>query len=106
VSEAKKPNTRTSTKRSSRRRYPGIESLDIRAKIDHFFQSSTVIAEGEKSRRVTCFEAILHQLSQQSEAGSPKATKLLTRYINFAASRGKSGKVELFYVGDNMEIGQ
>ena len=77
MSEAKKPNTGTSTKGSNRRRYPEIQALDIRAKIDHFFLSSTVIAEGEKSRRVTCFEAILHQLSQKSEAGSRRATKLL-----------------------------
>jgi hypothetical protein len=100
MSEAKRPRTGISTKRGKRRRYPEIEALDIRAKIDDFFMSSTVIVEGQTSRRVSCFEAILYQLSQQWEAGSRRATKLLTRYINFAASLGRAGGIEIRYLDE------
>jgi hypothetical protein len=86
--------------RPSGLRRQASQRLDIPAMIDDFFQTTVVLTQGETSRRVPCFEAILHQLWLKSMAGSAKASKLLTRYINFAGSRGGSGGFEIRVIPD------
>jgi hypothetical protein len=76
------------------------QSLDIHALIDDFFWTRFVVSEGESSHRMPCFEVIIHQLLLKSMSGSRKAGKLLMRYMNFAASRSKSGGIEARSIPD------
>lgn len=93
MSEARDSKPKRPRPKSRRRRES--QGLDVAGMIDAFFQSHTVIKEGERSRRVTCFEAILHHLWLKSMAGNRKASKLLTRYMEFATSRGVPNALEI-----------
>jgi hypothetical protein len=68
--------------------------------IDAFFQSDVVITESGRPRRANAFKVILHQLSLKEMAGSRKASKLLTRYINFAARQRSSDEIEVRVIPD------
>jgi hypothetical protein len=68
--------------------------------IDAFFQSDVVITESGRSRRENAFKVILHQLSLKEMAGSRKASKLLTRYFNFAARQRSSDEIEVRVIPD------
>jgi hypothetical protein len=72
--------------------------------IDDFFQSPVVVTEGERSLRITAFEVILRQLSLKAATfGSAKASKLLTRYMNFATRHGTPGGIEVRIIPDSSE---
>jgi hypothetical protein len=96
MSNAKGSRTGSASRRRMTRR-----SLDVHARIDDFLRSYVVVNDGESSRRLTCFQVIIEQLWRQSMANSRKATKLLMRCKNFAASfRYKSGVVEVYVLPD------
>jgi hypothetical protein len=94
MSEVKNPKKRPSSHLRSK------DSLNIPAMVDDFFHTRVNLKEGETSRYVTSFEAIIHHLWLKETAGSPKAGKLLTRYMNFAASQGSSGGIEVRIIPD------
>jgi hypothetical protein len=106
MSEAENPKAnpleRARPKRQRRRRRKD-GGLNIPARIDDFFNTRIVVKEGETSRYVTCFQAILHQLWLQAAAGSRKAGKLFVRYMNFAASQGSPGGFDIRIIPDPPE---
>jgi hypothetical protein len=77
--------------------------LDIPSMIDDFFHSRVRVNEGGVSRYIKSFEVIIHHLWLKETAGSRRAGKLLTRYMNFAASQGSSGGIEVRIVPDPPE---
>lgn len=85
---------------SPRRRRLRNTQLDVAAMIDKFLLSPVTVREGDTTRRVTCFEAILHQLWRQAVSGSRRADKLLMRYLRFAGSRGNPGGIEFRFGPD------
>jgi hypothetical protein len=98
-----KPNKPKQSEATGRR--PRDGQLDVPAMIEDFFQSHIVVKEQGTSRRMSCFEAILHQLWQRHMAGSRKASRLFARYVNFAASRGGADEIEVRVVPDKSDIG-
>jgi hypothetical protein len=99
MSEPKNPKT-NQPKRQRRSRRRQKDGLNIPAKIDDFFNTRIAVKEGETSRYMTCFQAILHQLWLQAAAGSRKAGKLFVRYMNFAASQGSPGGFDIRIIPD------
>jgi hypothetical protein len=101
ASDAKTKPPRVRPKRQSRRRRKDV--LNIPAMIDDFFNTRIAVKEGEKSRYMTCFQAILHHLWSQAAAGNRKAAKLFVRYMNFAASQGSPGGFDIRIIPDPPE---
>jgi hypothetical protein len=100
MSEAQNPKKTPPKHVQPKRQRPGSRrrrrfGLDIPSMIDDFLISHIALTEGETSQRVSCFEAIFRQLWRKEMAGSRKAGKLLVRLMNFAASQGSHGGIEL-----------
>jgi hypothetical protein len=77
--------------------------LDIPAMVDDIFNSRVTKKEGETSRYIRFFEAIIHLLWQKEAAGSRKAGKLLIRYMNFVANQGSPGGIDVQIIPDPPE---
>jgi hypothetical protein len=60
----------------------------VLAMIDEFFASKITVVENGISQRRSAFEVILLQLVNKAIAGNTRALTVLTKYYEFAATRG------------------
>jgi hypothetical protein len=81
-------------KRPKRRRH-SEKTLDIALLIDRIFAEEILLTVAGKPIRLTFFEAILQHVWQQSLTGNRKASRLYTRYLQFAASQDEESGFEV-----------
>lgn len=63
--------------------------------IDEFFADEIGIVENGVTRRVSNFEAVVMQLWIKAMAANRRAMNVLLKYLEFAASRGGMGGLEV-----------
>jgi hypothetical protein len=76
------------------------DTLDIAVLIDAIFEKEVLVKEGNSTQRITCIQAIIHQLWLKSLGGSRKAHRLCMRYLRFVASQARDGGFEMRFGPD------
>jgi hypothetical protein len=76
----------------------------VTAMIDEFFASQKTVVEDGKSQRRSAFEIIALQLWNKAMAGNTRASNVMTKYFEFAATRGGPGGFITEWVDDDVYL--